>query len=120
MLVWNVAESDDRNSTVRFMVSVPRWLRERLVEVAARDGVSVSELCSVMLLKACGDTIGVPAPPPAVAPIPSVSDVLRDYVSGEGRLVGPCGERWPCGFERGQGVFIGDLEFCSVCNVRVN
>ena len=106
-------------SLVRLGLSVPVWVKERIVEAAAVEGVSVSHFCAAVLCEAAGDTIGFPAPPPAVAPVPSLSDVLRSYVEGSARLIGPCGDVWPCEYSPEDSRWIGDCEFCGHCSIRV-
>lgn len=112
--------ADDPNDYVRVSVLMPRWVKDELRKAADEVGLPVSTYSSYALVRAARDTIGVPEPPPASAPVPTVSDVLRAYVEGnDDRLIGPCGERWPCGYDPDSSKYIGKIEFCDVCNVRV-
>lgn len=107
---------------VNLHVHIPRWVKDMLFECAEREGVTVGVFASSVLLEAARDTMGLPAPPPAVARVPTVQEVLRAYVEGSAdRLIGPCGELWPCGYEPADSAWISDcLEFCGKCNIRVN
>lgn len=110
----------DQNEDVRVSVLMPLWVKEALREAAEVEGLPLSTYASHALIAAARDTIGVPKPPPAAAPIPSVSDVLREYINGDSRLIGPCGERWPCPYDPQASKYIGDAEFCAHCDVRVS
>lgn len=112
--------STDPNDTVQLCLKIPRWVKELVREAAEAESLSLSVYASHALVGAARDTIEVPSPPPAAAPIPTVSDVLREYVSGDSRLIGPCGERWPCSYDPQASKYIGDAEFCSHCDVRVS
>jgi hypothetical protein len=99
---------------VQLHVVVPAWLKEEVV--GALNGVSLNQ----WVLNALWNELrfgGCPRPVPSCAP--SVVDVVGAYVSGE-RLLGPCGERWPCGVDGvGGRVFVGSRVFCGVCGVGV-
>lgn len=109
----------DPNKSVGLHIHMPQWVKELVASAAEEEGLSMSQYCAHVLAMRARDTIGVPNPPPAAAPIPSVSDVLRSYVDG-GKLIGPCGEPWPCQYSEDSSKFIGDVEFCGECNVRVH
>ena len=111
---------DDPNASVSIHLTIPLWVKKLIIEAAAVEGVSMSEYCAHGLHTIARDTIGVPLPPSPATPIPGVADVLRAYVEGESRLIGPCGKVWPCGYEADCSNWIGDAEFCGECNVRVH
>lgn len=106
--------------TVRMFVNVPPWVKERLKEAAAKEGMALATFCSLALLEVARDTIGVPKPPDPVSGVPSVTDVLRNYVEGNGRLIGPCGEVWPCGYDPDESKCVAEVEFCGKCGIRVH
>lgn len=112
----SMSNSDE---TVRVSLILPLWVKELLNAAAESEGVAVSTLASHILVEGARDTIDIPKPPPAAAPIPTVTDVLRSYVEGSSRLIGPCGEAWPCEYDENLSQYIGDCEFCHHCNVRV-
>lgn len=116
----NTNPKEGKNRDVRVSILLPAWLREQLDKAAEKEGMARSTWISLMLRKHCLDTLEIPQPPPAVNPIPSTSDVLRSYVDGSFKLIGPCGERWPCEYENSESDFIVDYEFCGHCGVRVN
>lgn len=111
---------NDKNKLVSLHISLPIWVKELVSAAAAAENTSVSQYCAHALSTLARDTIGVPRTPPAVAPVPTVSDVLRNYVEGNSKLIGPCGDAWPCGYSADQSNWIGDCEFCAECNVRVH
>jgi len=112
--------SVDDNRVVNMHLQVPVWVKRFVVEAAEREGLSMSGFCGAVLVEASKGVLGIPLAPPAVCGVPSVQDVLRSYVEGSGRLIGPCGERWPCGFDSSESLRLDGLEFCNVCSIRVN
>lgn len=110
----------DKNSLVSVHISLPVWVKEFVAEAAEKEGLSMSQFCSHVLAAGARDTIGIPKPPSPVAPIPTVSDVLRTYIDGGSKLIGPCGNAWPCEYSENTSQFIGSAEFCGACNVRVH
>tara|TARA_B100000287_G_scaffold346532_1_gene334172 strand:+ start:224 stop:571 length:348 start_codon:yes stop_codon:yes gene_type:complete len=110
---------DQKNKLTKLHISVPIWLKDLLIESAEKEGMSVAGYCALKLESSARDTIGVIRSHP-VAPIPSVSDVLRNYVEGKGeRLIGPCGESWPCEYDPSESKMLGNYEFCNHCGVCV-
>lgn len=99
--------------TVQLHVMVPAGLKADILDVLP-EGVSLNQ----WVLNALWNELrfgGSPRPVPKAAP--SVAEVVGAYVSGE-RLLGPCGERWPCGLDEGR-VRVGVRVFCGVCGVGV-
>lgn len=109
----------DPNKTVGLHIHMPSWVKELVVAAAEEEGMSMSQYCAHVLAVRARDTIGIPIPPAAVAPLPTVSDVLRTYVEGS-KMIGPCGDAWPCEYREEGSKFIGDAEFCGECNIRVH
>lgn len=108
----------DPNVT-RMHIHVEPWVKSFVMAAAEEEGLTLGEYCSLVLLAGASGSLNIPQPPPAAAPIPSVSDVLRSYVEGSS-LIGPCGEPSPCQYGERDSKFIGDVEFCGSCNIRVH
>jgi hypothetical protein len=109
----------DKNRTVNLHLHIPIWVKELLFEAAEREGTPLSTLAACLLKEAAKGRMGLPPAPEPVCPIPSLPDVLRAYVEGSDRLIGPCGNSWPCEYRQECSDWIGDLEFCYHCGVRV-
>lgn len=109
----------DPNKSVGLHIRLPQWVKGLVEAAAEEEGMSMSQYCAHVLAMLARDTIGVPLPPIAAAPLPTVSDVLRTYVEGS-KMIGPCGEHWPCEYSEESSKFIGDAEFCGECNIRVH
>lgn len=103
---------------VRMHIFVPAELREECISAAAELQLPLQQFCVAALREFARNTIGLPSPPPAAAPIPTTADVLRAYVSGEDKLIGPCGARWPCEYSSTEPEILGDWEFCGSCGIR--
>lgn len=110
----------DPNKLVDLHISLPFWVKKLIAEAAESEGMSMSQYCALVLSVCARDTIGLPKPPDPVAPPPTVADVLRSYVDGSNKLIGPCGDSWPCGYDADESKWIGDCEFCASCNVRIH
>lgn len=111
---------DDPNASVSIHLHIPAWVKALIVEASEKESMSMSEYCAHVLSTLARDTIGIPKAPSPAAPIPGVADVLRMYVEGADRLIGPCGESWPCNYDAACSRWIGDAEFCGSCNIRVH
>lgn len=111
---------DESNALTKLHISVPVWLKNVLQEAAEEKGMSVSQLCCFVLDAGARDTIDLPKRPDPAAPVPTVADVLRGYVAGEvDRLIGPCGDPWPCSYDPEQEFVLGEFRFCHFCDVCV-
>jgi len=106
------------SDNVRMTLNIPNDVRELSISAAEFLGVPLSQFIAAALREYARDTIGLPKPPPAAAPVPSVSDVLRSYVEGGDRMIGPCGEKWPCLYDGSVPERVGDWEFCRHCGIR--
>ena len=109
---------DQKNKLTKLHISVPIWLKELLVESADKEGMSTAQYCAFKLEASARDTIGVFRRPPETA-IPTVADVLRNYVDGTDKLIGPCGDPWPCAYDPTEVKVLGDYEFCGACDICV-
>ena len=106
------------SETVRMTISIPNEVRELSIQAAKELDIPLAQFISAALREFARDTIGLPKPPPAAAAVPTVSDVLRAYVAGESRLIGPCGKAWPCEYESSTPEKLNDWEFCGSCGIR--
>lgn len=111
---------EQKNKLTKLHVSLPIWLKDLIKEASSKEGMSMSEYVCYALMQCARDTIEVPRAPDPVAPIPTVTDVLRNYVEGKDKLIGPCGNPYPCAYEDAEPLMIGSAEFCAECNVRTS
>lgn len=100
------------------VLRLPGHLKNRLIDYCDSLGVPYTNWAVLALLAQMDAGLGVPAPPPAVAPIPSQVDQLHAYLRGE-RLTLPCGrEGTSCpGTESPERV--AGFGFCPECRIRV-
>jgi hypothetical protein len=100
------------------VLRVPGHIKNRMIEHADKHGVPYTNWAVHALVSQMDMDAGVPAPPPAVAPIPSPVEQLHAYLRGE-RLTLPCGrEGVSCaGTERPERV--AGYDFCPECHIRV-
>lgn len=97
-------------------VQLPPSLKNAVVEAAAREGVSVTSWVTGALRWAVRDGLGLPPPPPASHPMPTPADVVSAWATGT-RLLGPCGQSWPCAAAEGVEE-AGGASWCR-CGIRV-
>lgn len=99
-------------------VRVPGWLHNLIVSAARSRGLSVSAWCGVVLLGAAESGVGLPVPPVAVGPVPSVADLVEGSVLGR-RVLEPCGRPSPCERAVAGTHMVGGMLFCNHCRIRV-
>jgi hypothetical protein len=99
-------------------VEMPGWLKNLIVDAAAVQGVTVRDWCSSVLHGALVRGYGVAPAPIARAPIPTPQDALRAALSDTPTLL-PCGRRGTCDGLDVPPIQLGNLSFCSVCDVRL-
>lgn len=108
--------SDSQQAVV--YVRVPGWLHNMIVSAARSGGMSVNNWAAVVLLGAAESGVGLPAAPVAVAPVPSVSDLVVGGVLGR-TVLEPCGRPSPCERAEAGTHMVGGLTFCNHCRIRV-
>lgn len=99
-------------------VQMPGWLKNQIIDQSEAEGQSVSSWVQNVLYLAVQEGQGVPPPPPAQAPLPSVGDVLRGYVTGE-QIIEPCGRPAPCERMAAGTTRVGDVDYCKHCGIRL-
>jgi hypothetical protein len=100
-------------------IRLPGWLKNEVAKHCRKKGVSVNAWMTEVIRSALRADKGVPDPPPAVAPLPTLADELLAYTEGR-TLISPCGKTAPCeGIEKGDFFVHGDMSFCRVCQIRV-
>lgn len=116
MLPKRVSHRDDETAVL--FVRVPGWLKERVVEAADRDEVSINSWVANIVRLAVLAGQGVPTPPPASAPIPSAQLILEGILTGLPTLE-PCGKTSPCERVKAGTDWLDEMEFCRHCQIRV-
>jgi hypothetical protein len=111
-----VVKHPDGTTSVLY-VRLPSWLKNQIVEHCNTEGVSVTSWVANVLNRAVEDQLGIPPSPRGRAPVPTKTEVLRGYLTGEDVLE-PCGKIAPC--ERTGVVEIAGVEYCNHCNIRIN
>lgn len=98
---------------------VPGWLKNELVDQADAAGLSLAAYVGAILHRIARQDAGLPEPPPARAPIPTITDVLHEYATGE-PLLTPCGKQRTCDGLDATPRTIGSIQFCAVCDIRLS
>lgn len=104
----------ESSGTVQLHVRVPSSLKNRIVDAAEAEGVSLNDWCMAALLTAVNSGLAETAP---VAPVVTVEQVVRDYLLGQ-RSLSPCGEPWPCEGAEQVSEF-GGFRWCDKCGLRL-
>ena len=100
-------------------LNVPGWLKNEMLERANAEGISLRSWVMMACKAVVEGEVGVPPPPPARAPIPTVQEVVDDYMSGANGTMAPCGSMWPCAVDtEGTKKLVG-TEYCNACGIRV-
>lgn len=98
---------------------VPGWLKNQMLELANDDGISLRSWVMMACKAVVENKVNVPPPPPAVAPVPTIQQVIEDYLSGSSGTISPCGKQWPCELDEEGTVKLTNVEYCAACNIRV-
>lgn len=108
------AKRDD--SSYNLVVRIPGKLKNEILDHCEEIGSNLNSWVVFTLMMALREARGLPPPPPATAPLPTIDEVLRAYVLGE-RLIMPCGKPGPCPGE--DPVKLGGIDYCPECSIRV-
>lgn len=100
-------------------VRIPGRLKNEIISLAAEQNCSVNIWITQILESAVRAKKGIPEPPPARAPLPTVRDELRAYLKGE-KLLTPCGREGSCTGTETPPMLVDGLGFCSECSIRVS
>ena len=108
-----VAETD---ATAYLAIRIPGWLKNDIHALCASQGVSMNNWALTVLKTAVDAAHGLPAPPPAQAPLPTPADQIRAWATGE-RLRTPGGRSgtWP-GLTP---IDFAGMHICPQCRIRV-
>ena len=98
---------------------VPGWLKNEMLERANAEGISLRSWVMMACKAVVDNEVGVPPPPPASAPIPTVQEVVDDYLSGKPGTLAPCGSMWPCSLDSEGTTKLTNVEYCNSCGIRV-
>ncbi len=104
----------DSSAPVAVQVRVPSSVKNRMVDAAEAEGVSLNVWCLNAFVTVLNSGLAATAP---VAPVVTAEQVVRDYLNGE-RTLGPCGEIWPC---PGADTISdhGGYRWCDKCGIRL-
>lgn len=94
-------------------VVIPGWLKNQIVDICEELNVSIGTWVATRLMLDIREERGLPEPPQAAKGIPDVTDVVREWVTGE-RMIQPCGKT-DCNPEWEQ---LQNMKFCRKCGVR--
>lgn len=110
-----VEHRDDAQAVV--YVRLPGREKNRCVAAAEAAGMTVTAWAANVLRAAALGELGVPAPPPAVTPLPEPAEALAAWATGQ-RLIGPCGDTWPCRAAGEPLELVCGVSYCA-CGIRV-
>lgn len=103
---------------ITVVLSMPGHVKNRMIDHARKLGVPYTNWAVHALIAQMDAEAGVPAPPPAVAPIPTQVEQLHAYLRGE-RLTLPCGREGTSCPGTVSPERIGGYGFCPECRIRV-
>ena len=94
-------------------VVIPGWLKNKIVDHCQLLGLSIGEWVATRLMLDINEEKGLPEPPQALKGIPDVTDVIREWATGE-RIIQPCGKT-DCKPEWQE---LQKMKFCTRCGIR--
>ena len=94
-------------------VVIPGWLKNKIVDHCQLLGLSIGEWVATRLMLDINEEKGLPEPPQALKGIPDVTDVIREWATGE-RIIQPCGKT-DCKPEWQE---LQKMKLCTKCGIR--
>ena len=99
-------------------VRMPDSLKREIDAAADAAGLSRNSWAANVLRLALREQRGLPAPPPAAAPIPSPADALHAYLT-DVPLTTPCGRTGTCTGLTDAPDALHGLLWCHECGIRL-
>ncbi len=106
----------DRETVV--YLRLPAHLKAELHTAARNAGLSLNAWAANALRLQARNDRGLPAPPPAAAPIPSPADALHAYLT-DAPLTTPCGRTGTCTGLTDAPDALHGLLWCHECGIRL-
>jgi hypothetical protein len=108
----------ERDSAI--LIRVKGGFKNRVIGAAEEADLSINALVALAVNAYLNGEVGIAEAPRGVRPIPTVTEVLRDYINpSTEKLLGPCGNAWPC--EADSNLYdVGGVQFCGHCDIRVS
>lgn len=111
-----MTHNPDRESVL--YLRLPHGLKRDLQACATEAGLSTNAWAVNVLRLALREMRGFPAPPPALAPLPTPAESLRAYLAGE-PLLTPCGQQGTCAGLDGDPEVLHGVRWCRECGIRL-
>ena len=99
-------------------IRLPGWLKNQIIEHCESLDCTLNAWLVETVIAAIRQEQGLPQPPPARAPLPTVADQIRAWALGE-RMVMPCGKTESCAAFDGDTWHHDGMGFCNSCGIRV-
>jgi hypothetical protein len=99
-------------------VRVPGAFKNELARAAEAAGLSINAWCANQLRLALRESRGLPAPPPAAAPLPTPAESLFAWLHDE-PLITPCGKQGTCPGLSEEPEVLAGVRWCASCGIRL-
>jgi hypothetical protein len=106
------------DAVVQLMIRMPGWLKNKIAVHADGKNLSMNKWAAGILFRALQAEQGIPEPPPAKYPLPTLEESIRIQLRGD-TLFEPCGKPAPCEREEAGTSTLQGMEFCNHCQVRI-
>lgn len=103
---------------VYLQVRLPGWLKNQVIDHCETLGCSLNAWLVEALRSGLRAGQGLPEPPPARAPLPTVADQIRAWAAGES-IMTPCGRVGSCPGTESEPWSHDGMGFCTECGIRV-
>lgn len=109
----------DPNRTVAVQTRIPGFIKNDLLDFAEKEDMSLNQATALILKTFLEEGKGIPQPPPAEVPVPTLRAVLQAYHEGTS-LIGPCGQSWDsgCSYQECGVRTVDNADFCADCGIR--
>jgi hypothetical protein len=99
-------------------IRVPGAIKNQVADTAQQHGLSINAWAANIIRLALRQEQGLPAPPPAAAPLPSPAEALHAYLTNT-TLTTPCGRTRTCTGLTDPPEALHGLLWCAECGIRL-
>lgn len=98
-------------------IRLPGPLKNKLIQEAQNQNTTLNTYIITALTAAINNQHQIPQPPQATQPLPTTSDQIRAYITGQ-KLTGPCGKT-NCTAQTNNHKTDRNTTFCTTCGIRI-
>ena len=108
----------DHNANAVLYIRVPGHIKNAAAQAAEAEGIPTTTWCANIIRQALQTKQQLPPPPPAHKPLPTPSETLHAYLTGQ-TIITPCGKLNSCTGLTDPPDSLAGLNYCHDCGIRL-